>query len=73
MNANVFAKMDSDLEERELERLVFGNDTEFQNGITEFNHSTRTKLHHTDDSDEYEIQNETGLEGLDDGDVPIQV
>ena|ERR1700753_2145113 len=62
--------MDNDLEERELERLVFGNDAEFNNGITEFNRSVRSKLALSDEiSDEDEVQQKIVLEDLDDADV----
>jgi hypothetical protein len=65
--------MDSDLEERELERLVFGNDAEFNNGISEFSRSVRTKLAPSDQlSDEDEVPNKNGLEDLDDADVNDQ-
>jgi hypothetical protein len=64
--------MDSDTVERELERLVFGDEANFQNGVSNFTQSSKWKP-----SDIYaaSIDNDDGvdhanvLENLEDEDV----
>jgi hypothetical protein len=64
--------MDSDSEERELERLVFGDDIEFQRGISKLAGSAGTKTINFDvesEDDGNEGEAITGLETLEDADV----
>jgi len=60
--------MDSDSEERELERLVFGNDGGFRTGVKDFAKRARTTTATLDFDDEEES---TGFEGVDDALVSI--
>ena len=66
--------MDSDSEERELERLVFGNDIDFQHGISKLAKATRANTATLDlesEDDGGEAEETTGLESLDDADVRL--
>jgi hypothetical protein len=63
--------MDRDSEERELERLVFGNDVEFKNDISDFARATKrgTTTLEIESDDDVPVDEQTGLEDLEDGDV----
>jgi hypothetical protein len=66
--------MDSDSEERELERLVFGNDIDFQHGISKLADATRANTATLDlesEVEDDEVEETTGLESLDDADVRL--
>lgn len=62
---------DRDSEERELERLVFGGESEVQNGLQDFLKQDPSRNAVSLADDEFEQEAGTGYEGLDDDDVGI--
>jgi hypothetical protein len=63
--------MEVDTEERDLERLVFGDDAGFNTGISGLAQSTRQKFENLDLEPSHQelVALDTGLEDLDDDDV----